>query len=193
MSELEKRCRTEALRLAAEQKARGLAQGTIQLARFARESNGGGGGSRAESAGQGRRSKPRRVADNSTNGVRRIGGGGSRTRFRRDRELFDGARLLGPTRSLGGSCYRSLTSLTSSSNTRNRPGSWRDIGGGGTWTRPCPIPFPRACSRRLHSSVSDIALSRPGGPRWVTNRSFPVSARRRPGSRRRPGYGVPVR
>jgi len=41
-------------------------------------------------------------------------------------EPFDGARLLGLTRSVAGSCRRSLTSLTSSTNTRSRPSSWRD-------------------------------------------------------------------
>lgn len=45
------------------------------------------------------------------------GGGGSRTRTWRDRELIDGARLLDLTRSFDGSCRRSSTSPTSSRDT----------------------------------------------------------------------------
>src|SRR5439155_11175706 len=79
-------------------------------------------------------------------------GGGSRTRTSRDHEQPDGARLLGLTRFFGGDYRCSPTSLTSSRNTRNRPCSWRDLGGAGTM----------ACSRGLHVSVSDITLSEGG-------------------------------
>jgi len=83
-----------------------------------------------------------------------------------DHEQIDGARLLGLTRSFGGSCHGSLTSLTSSRNTRNRLGSWRDIGGGGT---RCPPPFGarersrgltgESCWRRRESFVASNCRS----------------------------------
>jgi len=108
------------------------------------------------------------------------GGGGSRTRIRRDRELIDGARLLGLTRSLGSSCRRSPTSLTSSRNTRNRPGSCRDIGGGGTMLPPptnlaAGIAFGRARSPAdgpvpaASTSRSETSLSAGISQRWATH------------------------
>jgi hypothetical protein len=77
------------------------------------------------------------------------GGGGSRTRTQCDHELIDGARLLELSRSLGGSCRLSLTSLTSSRNTRNPTLSLERY-----WRRrdDAPAADARGCSRRLHTT-----------------------------------------